>query len=127
MLSRFKVRKVAGDGAASYGVWDSAANGWRGQDLTEGQAHELAGDLELQYDAHGPRPPETVRRVQPPRPIDRAQWQPGGVLEAWVRQRGEWLGRVRDSDGRISWVRAVDLRPTGQTPPGPPAADPPSR
>jgi hypothetical protein len=110
MVGRFKPRK-AGDGPTSWGVWDGAANGWRGRDLTEDQAQALADDLELQYDAHGPRPAEMVRRVQPPIPIDRAVWQPGGILEAWIRQRGEWFGRIRQADGSASWVPAADLRP----------------
>lgn len=110
MVGRFKVRKD-GDGRTAHGVWDGAANGWRARDLTEQQAHQVAADLELQYDAHGPRPPETVRRVQPPRPVARAVWQSGGVIEAWVRQRGVWYGRVRGADGHISWIPAAELRP----------------
>lgn len=110
MVGRFKVRRD-GDGPTAHGVWDGAANGWRARDLTEQQAHQVAADLELQYDAHGPRAPETVRRVQPPQPVARAVWQPGGVIEAWVRQRGVWYGRVRGADGQISWVPADQLRP----------------
>jgi hypothetical protein len=37
-------------------------------------------------------------------------WQPGGVIEAWVRQRGEWYGRVRATNGHISWIPAADMR-----------------
>jgi hypothetical protein len=107
MVSRFKVRQ---DGPTAWGVWDGAANGWRGRDLSKQQAHDLAADLELQYDAHGQRPPETVRRVTPPCPADQMAWKHGGLLEAWVRERGEWLGRVRAPDGSISWVPASELR-----------------
>src|SRR5215207_2190757 len=120
MLVRFKVRRT-GDGPASFGVWDGAMNGWRGSDLTERQAHELPGELELRYDAHGPRPPDAVRRVQPPRPVDRVIWQAGGVLEVWVRHGGDWFGRVRDPAGALRWVRAADLRP-----PKNPATDEPA-
>jgi hypothetical protein len=34
----------------------------------------------------------------------------------WIRDNGQWLGRVRDSDGRISWVAGDDLRPVDQSP-----------
>jgi len=69
----------------------------------------MATDLDIQYDAHGHRPAD-VRRVEPAQPIQRAQWH-SGELDVWIRDRGEWLGRVREPDGRVSWIRAGDLRP----------------
>lgn len=110
MIGRFEVRRDD-EAPAAHGVWDEVANGWRARDLTEEQAHQVAAELELQYDAHGPRAPERVRRVQPPCPVQRAVWQAGGVLEAWVRQDGQWYGRVLDAHGRISWVPSAELRP----------------
>lgn len=107
MVGRFKVRPD-GDG---YGVWDGAANGWRARDLTEREAHRAAADLEVQYDAYGVRPAETVRQVQPPRPVERVMWLAGGVVEAWVRQREGWYGLVRASGGQLSWVPGNELRP----------------
>jgi hypothetical protein len=71
--------------------------------LDEPQAHELASELELQYDAHGPRTPDSVRRVQPRRPVDQAVWQTGGVLEAWVQQGEDWFGRVHGMAGDLLW------------------------
>jgi hypothetical protein len=60
----------------------------------------VAADLELQYDVHGARDQADVRRVSPPVPVD--AWQRAGVLDAWVREQGRWLGRVRMPDGRIA-------------------------
>ena len=51
--------------------------------------------------------------------VDRATWEPGGLLDAWVfnRRDGEWIGRVRNADGTINWLRSSELRihqaPTG--------------
>jgi hypothetical protein len=44
-------------------------------------------------------------------PVERA-WQLAGVLDAWVRENGEWIGRIRRDDGRIVWIRAAELRQT---------------
>jgi hypothetical protein len=58
------------------------------------------------------RLPEADRReVDPPVQVEMATWSPGGRLAYWVKERQQWLGRVRDKDGRQRWVRAVDLRP----------------
>lgn len=110
MFGRFKVRPYGDDGE-SVGVWDGAANGWRSGPLSELEARALAGELELQYDEHGPRSADTVRRVAPAQPIERATWEPAGALDAWVRDRGQWWGRVRDADGRFIWVTAAEVRP----------------
>ncbi|HEY0688795.1 MAG TPA: hypothetical protein VGD71_07100 [Kribbella sp.] len=37
-------------------------------------------------------------------------WQLAGVLDASVRENGEWIGRVRGDDGRIVWIRGAELR-----------------
>jgi hypothetical protein len=117
MFGRFKVRPDTE--AGQFGVWDGASNGWRGRGLPEAAAHQLAADLELQYDAHGPRDATTVRRLEAPQEVDRATWEPGGLLDAWVfsRRDGEWIGRVRSPDGTITWLRSTELRihqaPTG--------------
>jgi YD repeat-containing protein len=81
------------------------------QYLAEQDAHDQAAELELQYDARGYRSAETVQRVDPSVPVERA-WQLAGVLDAWVRENGEWIGRVRGDDGRIVWIRAAELRQT---------------
>ena len=110
MLGRFTVRP-SDNGDGTYGVWDGAVNGWRATRFDENVAHQMKTDLDLQYDARGPRDPTTVRRVEPARPVQRAEWRGDGQLDAWVRDAGEWLGRVRDHDGRVSWVPAAQLRP----------------
>jgi hypothetical protein len=81
------------------------------QYLAEPDAHDQAAELELQYDARGHRSADTVQRVDPPVPVERA-WQVAGALDAWVRENGEWIGRVRRDDGRIVWIRAAELRQT---------------
>jgi hypothetical protein len=93
-------------------VWDGASNGWRGCGLGEAAAHQLAADLELQYDAHGPRDESTVRRLESPQEVDRATWEPGGLLDAWIfsRRDGGWVGWVRSVDGTISWLPSSELR-----------------
>jgi hypothetical protein len=57
MLGRFTVRP-SDDGSGGFRVWDGAVNGWRATGLDdEEKANELATDLDVQYDAHGPRAP----------------------------------------------------------------------
>ena len=73
-------------------IWDNAADGQRGSGLAEQDADDQAAELELQYDAPGYRSAETVQRVDPPVPVERA-WQLAGVFDAWVRENGEWVGR----------------------------------
>lgn len=73
-------------------------------------ANKIAVDLEIQYDAHGPRPAETVRRLDAPQPVRRAEWHEG-VLDTWIREAGVWNGRVREVDGRVHLVSEKDLRP----------------
>ena len=110
MLGRFTVRP-SDDGSPGFGVWDGAVNGWRATGLdTEWEAQRVASDLDLQYDAHGPRAADAVRRVDPAQPVQRARWKTG-TLDAWIRDNGEWIGRVSDEDGHITWVPGSDLRP----------------
>ncbi|WP_460652343.1 hypothetical protein [Kribbella endophytica] len=86
-------------------------NGQRGSRATEAEARELAADLELQYGTHGPRDPKTVRRLAEPVAVD--VWQhEAGVLDAWVQEGGQWIGRVRLADGAVSWVGQDELRPS---------------
>jgi hypothetical protein len=51
------------------------------------------------------------REVNPPIAVEAATWSRAGQLDWWVKERQQWLGRVRGTDGRQRWVRAVDLRP----------------
>jgi hypothetical protein len=49
--------------------------------------------------------------VNPPVPVDVATWPHAGTLDWWVKERQQWLGRVRGADVRQRWINAVDLRP----------------
>lgn len=55
----------------------------------------------------------TIDRVSfcEPRQVAAATWRPAGTLDVWIKDRGEWYGRVRDASGRVGWVPAADLRP----------------
>ena len=52
------------------------------------------------------------QKVNPPIEVESATWSAGGTLDWWVKERQEWLRRVRSPDGRQKWVKAADLRPT---------------
>ncbi|MEU0093897.1 hypothetical protein [Kribbella sp. NPDC006257] len=108
MVGRFNPRLPDGGGDHDWLIWDNAANGQRGSGLTKQQAAQEAADLELQYDAHGYRDKATVRTVDPPVPVE--VFQPAGRLDAWVRENGEWIGRVRRHDGEYTWIPHTDLR-----------------
>ena len=55
--------------------------------------------------------PEDRREVDPPVEVQVATWSPAGTLDWWVKERQQWLGRVRGPDGRQRWIKATDLRP----------------
>ena len=47
-------------------------------------------------DADLKRLPEADRRaIDPPVQVEMATWSPGGRLDWWVKERQQWLGRVR--------------------------------
>jgi hypothetical protein len=50
------------------------------------------------------------RPVDPPIEVEVATWSAAGTLDWWVKDRQQWLGRVRGRDGRQRWVNAADLR-----------------
>jgi hypothetical protein len=114
MLGRFTVRP-SNDGNGTYGVWDGAVNGWRASGLTDAAtAERMKVDLDLQFDAHGPRPANSVRLVAPAKSVERPSGWISGVLDAWIFEDGQWLGRVRDADGYMTWVPGSVLRPGNQ-------------
>ncbi|WP_433020067.1 hypothetical protein [Kribbella sp. CA-294648] len=116
MLGRFTVRP-SDDGSSTFGVWDGAVNGWRVTNLDRAAAEQMKTDLDLQFNAHGPRPASDIRSVAPPQSVELVTaWEPG-ELDAWIRDDGQWLGRVRDRDGYIAWIPQSDLRPAGQETP----------
>jgi hypothetical protein len=51
------------------------------------------------------------REVDPPVEVQVATWSAAGTLDWWVKERQQWLGRVRGPDGRQTWIKATDLRP----------------
>ena len=51
------------------------------------------------------------RAVDPAIPVDAATWSKAGQLDWWVKERQQWLGRVRGADGKQRWIKAGDLRP----------------
>ena len=57
------------------------------------------------------------REVDPPIRVESATWSAGGQLDWWVKERQEWRGRVRGVEGHQRWIKAVDLRPAGSSPP----------
>jgi hypothetical protein len=67
-------------------------------------------DEELQQIAEADR-----REVDPPIVVESATWSPGGQLDWWVKERQQWMGRVRGKDGRQRWVKAADLRPASNS------------
>jgi hypothetical protein len=87
------------------------------QYLEKAAAEQMKTDLDLQFNAHGPRPADDVRSVDPPQPVEHlTAWEPG-ELDAWIRDGGQWLGRLRDRDGHVAWIPQSDLRPAGQETP----------
>lgn len=116
MLERFTVR-LSDDGSGTFGVWDNAVNSWRVTNLDLAAAEQTKADLDLQFDAHGPRPPDNIRTVDPPQPVDCLVAWERGELDAWIRDGGQWFGRVRDRNGHVTWIPQSDLRPASQETP----------
>ena len=114
---RFLVRQ-ADDG--TWGMWDTMINAARAAGQDRARAEQQAADLELQFDAWGPRPAPSIRPVRPGIPVDGADWQPVGVLDHWIRVRADnslvpkfaWYRRVRTDAGTYLWLPAEDLRRT---------------
>jgi hypothetical protein len=61
--------------------------------------------------------PEDRREVDPPIEVQVATWSAAGQLDWWIKERQQWIGRVRGPDGKQRWVKASDIRPVarGQT------------
>jgi hypothetical protein len=98
---RFDARHV---GSGVWGIWDGGVMSWCATDLAEDEAHQQAADLNVIY--HKDR-----REVTPPIEVSSAAWAAAGQLDYWVKERQEWWGRVRGSDGHRMWIKAADLRP----------------
>lgn len=87
------------------------------QYLDQAEAERIKTDLDLQFNAHGPRPADDVRSVDPPQAVEHLTAWESGELDAWIRDGGQWLGRVRDRDGHVARIPQSDLRPAGQQTP----------
>ncbi|WBQ08737.1 hypothetical protein [Kribbella sp. CA-293567] len=109
MPGRFTVRPDDGDG--TFGVWDGAVNGWRTTGQTLDVAERTKVDLDLQFNAHGPRLADDVRPVEPAQLIERAVAWESVELDTWLRDGGRWYGKIRDRDGHVTLVPQPDLRP----------------
>jgi hypothetical protein len=105
---RFDARHI---GSGVWGVFDAGVMGWRATDLSEDDAHQQAADLNVIFNQYGQRNEEDRREVNPPIQVESATWSAAGTLDWWVKERQEWLGRVRGPDGRQKWIKAADLRP----------------
>ena len=75
------------------------------------RAHQQAADLNVIYHQYGQREQKDRREVTPPIEVSSAAWAAAGQLDYWVKERQEWWGRVRGSDGHQVWIKAADLRP----------------
>jgi hypothetical protein len=104
---RFEARHI---GSGRWGVYDGGVMGWRAVDLGEDEASQMAMDMDVVYNQYGQRTPDERREVRPPMEVQTATWSAAGTLDYWVRERGEWWGRVRGPDGRLAWVKASELR-----------------
>jgi len=44
-----------------------------------------------------------------PSQVDTATWSRACQLDWWVKERKQWLGRIRGADGRQRWIKAADF------------------
>ena len=54
------------------------------------------------------------REVNPPVEVESATWSAEGTFDWRVKERQQWLGRVRGPDGRQRWIKASDIRPVAR-------------
>jgi SH3-like domain-containing protein len=66
----------------------------------------MVSDDEVQQHAEADR-----REVDPPVQVQTATWSKGWPTRLVVKERQQWLGRVRGPNGRQKWIKASDLRP----------------
>jgi hypothetical protein len=107
-VMRFDARHV---GSCVWGIWDGGVMSWHATDLAEDEAHQQAADLNVIYNQYGQREQKDRREVKPPIEVNSATSSAAGQLDYWVKERQEWWGRVRGSDGHQMWIKAADLRP----------------
>jgi hypothetical protein len=98
-------------GSGVWGVFDAGVMGWRATDLSEYDAQQQAADLNVTFNQYGQRNEEDRHGVDPPIEVESATRSAAGDLDYWVKEREEWLGRVRGPYGRQKWIKAADLRP----------------
>jgi hypothetical protein len=62
------------DGSDKFGIWGSGVNAWRTTAIDdELKAQLTASDLDIHYDAHGPRPADAVREIDLAQLVQRAE------------------------------------------------------
>jgi hypothetical protein len=108
---RFSVRPGA---AGGYGVHDSVVDDWCTPTVfVEAAAAELADGLNAWQRAPDHHIDE-VRCVSPTA-VQCVSWAPAGEIDVWIYDTNstpaQWLARVRDPKGRVSWVPGEELRP----------------
>lgn len=99
-------------GSGQWGLYDGGVMSWLATDLSENDAKQQAADRNVIFNQWGQRDQNERRPVDPPMPVESAAWEPAGELDYWVREKGEWWGRVRGPDGHHVWIKASDLRPS---------------
>jgi hypothetical protein len=89
---------------------------WTATDLTEQQAHATAADLDVQYDAHGPRPARSVRRVDPYNRSSAPSGTTAGSSTSGSATTANGSAESATPTAGSPGVPGPDLRPTDQTP-----------
>ncbi len=85
--------------------------------MTEAEASQQASQLDVLHDFYADRALDEVRRLEIPRLVEcQPGWRYARELDAWVRDDGQWWGRVRDDRGVYRWHRATELRPANTHP-----------
>lgn len=115
-LVRFEVKySDAGNGARSYGVWDTVDERWKSSEiLPSAEAESFAAKLNIEYNTDGLRPRSEVRRIHPAKRVEVKviQWREGD-LDCWVKESDGWYGHAHiDGWERADWYPADRLRPT---------------
>jgi hypothetical protein len=68
-------------------------------DLSDDEAHEQVANLNVTFSQYGQREAADRLEVQLPVGVEAATWTAAGTLDYWVKQEGEWWGRIRRPDG----------------------------
>lgn len=102
----------------SWGVWDHAANGWRGvSGMTQVQAADQAWDMaiDLQLREYGYKHPDAWRPREPASSVEvliDGRWWAGSLSEWRRHPDGTWWGRATAEwhGDSARWLAATALR-----------------